>query len=120
VAAESYPQSSGDFVDKVGYLSTSYPHSAVRPAKVIHKPKNVIHISTRAGDEKGSYPHYPQNIHKVIPKVIHTSVQAGQKSIHIVENVIHISTQAGDEKGGYPHYPQNIHKVIPKVIHTQQ
>src|SRR5579885_2294261 len=93
MAAESYPQPFCDFVDKAGYLSTSYPHSAVRPAKVIHKPENVIHISTRAGDEKGGYPHYPQNIHKVIPKVIHTSVQAGQKFIHIVENVINISTK---------------------------
>jgi hypothetical protein len=119
MVAESYPQPSGDFVDKVGYLSTSYPHSAVRPAKVIHKPKNVIHISTRASSERASYPHYPQNIHKVIPKVIHTSVQASSKIIHIVENVIHISTQASSERASYPHYPQNIHKVIPKVIHTQ-
>ena len=60
-------------------LSTKVSTLSRKTKKVIHTMLVTFHISTEANGNKQSYPHYPQFIHKIIPRVIHTNERASQK-----------------------------------------
>ena len=60
-------------------LSTKVSTLSRKTKKVIHTMLVTFHISTEADGERRSYPHYPQFIHKVIPRVIHTGERASRK-----------------------------------------
>jgi len=93
-----------------------------------------MHIFTGADGDQASYPHYPQFVHKVIPKVIHTNVQASQKLCTysqeqtVIRRVIHtihnsstklspkLSTQTPRQTIKLCTYPQE-RAAISRVIH---
>ena len=96
----------------------SCPHKQPVKMKLSRKTKKVTNIipklstlSTQANDIRESYPHYPQFIHKVIHKVIHTNGRWRRSSA--------VRPAAATQRlnilwsnASYPQFMGLIHKVI--------